>query len=282
MGKPLFRKKALEKSSTEDLDKLVSIIHPKKWIALIVLLAVIASTILWSIFGSINTIASGTGIYLNLKNIHNLLSPVKGKISEIAIIAGQQIHKGDVIGYVWNEKEQKKEEIVSPEDGFLLFSQMEKGRNVESNEILAYIQAKNGNSQEDKFYCFLPAKTGDKVRRKMKALLYPWGIDRSKYGGIMGVVDQISYFPASSEYFKNIYLSEKLAGELSEKTALLPIVITPERDPTSVEKFLWSSQKEGPQLFLGSFVTVDIIIESKKPIFYLLPFLEPKESASEK
>ncbi len=54
MQKSLFREEAMDKmSSPDELDRLMRITHPKGWLALISLLALVAATVDWGVFGSV-------------------------------------------------------------------------------------------------------------------------------------------------------------------------------------------------------------------------------------
>ena len=54
MQKSLFREEAMDKmSSPDELDRLMRVTDPKGWLALIALLALVAATVVWGVFGNV-------------------------------------------------------------------------------------------------------------------------------------------------------------------------------------------------------------------------------------
>ncbi|MEI6242888.1 MAG: biotin/lipoyl-containing protein [Chlamydiota bacterium] len=276
----LYRKKALEKlSSPEQLDKLLFVVKPSGWMGLITCFIIIIIGTLWTFFGSISTIASGDGIYLDFSQIHQLTIPINGKILEIPVTIGEKVEKGQILAIIWDKKESKKLEIQSPYDGMLIDIHTEKGTQVSAHQIFASLQALNPSNFQDRFYCFLPARKGDKITIGMQAYVYPWGVDKKTHGGILCKVKQISYLPATDHYFRSIYLNQSFVEKFTSQEPLLPIILDPIEDPTDPRKFIWTSQS-GPQkgeLPLGSLVSADILIEKRSPISYLFPTKKKNE-----
>lgn len=62
-GSGLFRKQALERlSSPEQLDQLMQVVAPRSWLLLAGLGLLIATLLLWGLFGTITTTAQGRGV----------------------------------------------------------------------------------------------------------------------------------------------------------------------------------------------------------------------------
>ena len=54
MQKPLFHQEAMDKTlSPDELDRLMRVTDPKGWLALIALLALVAATVVWGVFGNV-------------------------------------------------------------------------------------------------------------------------------------------------------------------------------------------------------------------------------------
>jgi len=278
----LFRKEALEHlTASEELDKLLQVVTPKKWIALLSFIFIFFSIFLWSIFGKIDTIVTATGIYLDTSKFHTITFPSKGKLVQSTKSIGSEVLKDEVVAVLFDEKSQKNIEIKSPFKGYVVDIHRSRGANVEENDTFAFIQKYTEDHENDKkykthdkFYCFMPAKDGDLVNVGMEAHINPWGIKKDIFGYIIGKVETISYLPASEFYFKNIFLSNDFAQHLTQDTPLIPLIITPKRDLENPNKFFWTSG-EGPtknEISLGTFITAKIVVESIRPIYYILPF----------
>jgi hypothetical protein len=63
MPTPIFRQEALERlSSPERLDELMHVTSPRSWIALAALGGLIVAALIWSIFTTLSTTVSGSGV----------------------------------------------------------------------------------------------------------------------------------------------------------------------------------------------------------------------------
>lgn len=116
----------------------------------------------------------------------------------------------------------------------------------------------------------------------MEAKISPWSVDRKVYGEIIGRVEKISYLPASRYYFKSIFLSEAYADQILKGEPVIPIEINPDEDPKDSQHFKWTTQK-GPskkEVSLGSFATIEVVVDSRTPISYIFPFLHRKKTDS--
>jgi hypothetical protein len=269
-----YRKKALEKlSSPEQLDKLLFVVKPKGWIALLTTFIIILIGGLWTLFGSLSTLVSGEGIYLDFTQIHDLTIPINGRIIEIPVSIGEEVKVGQTVAIIWDLETNKRKEILAPYSGILIDLETEKGNQVTAHQIFASLQSPIPSDFNDLFYSFVSARQGDKIKVGMEAYVYPWGVDRKLYGGILCKVKQISYLPATEHYFQSIYLNQAFAEKLLHQTALIPVILDPIEDPHNPRKFQWTS-KEGPmkgEIPLGSLVSIDILIEKRSPISYLFP-----------
>lgn len=98
-----FRSEALsELSAPEQLDKLIQVVSPRGWIALLSFYILLISLIIWGIFGSIPSRVEGKGVLLAENgSIYNAVAPPGGgRIEDITTSQGQLIKKGDVIAHL--------------------------------------------------------------------------------------------------------------------------------------------------------------------------------------
>ena len=115
-SKNLFRKAALEKqSSPEQLDSLMQITSPVRWLALLSSGCIIVIIIIWGIFGEIPDKLNGQGILT--KGVFNIKSETDGIIVKLEVTENIKINKGQVIAEIEQEEidmkiKHKKAEIV--------------------------------------------------------------------------------------------------------------------------------------------------------------------------
>lgn len=276
MNKTLFRKEALQKiSSADDLQKFLTVVQPKHWLIIGICLTLATAVILWAFWGSITTVVTGEGIYLDLTRFYPITVPAKGHVITIHATLGEKIEKGQLIATIWDEEKNKNVDIFSPYTGFIADMYTSRGSPVIVEQVLGIIQQDlPGEYPSERFYCFVPAHEGDKIKKGMDVVLYPWGMEKGNFNGIKASVERISYIPASDYYFKSIYLNESFVKQLTKNVPLLPLIVTPKMtEKDHVYHFDWTSKQDQQELPLGSFVTAQVTIEERKPISFLFPMM---------
>lgn len=97
---PIFREQALtELQASEQLDKLIQVISPRAWVALVAFYLLLITVILWGFFGSIPTRVEGKGILLvEDGHVYNAVAPPGGgRIAEILVSERKEVKKGEAI-----------------------------------------------------------------------------------------------------------------------------------------------------------------------------------------
>ncbi len=174
MARQIYRQSALSRlSSPEEIDQLISIFKPKAWLSLATLSGIVLCAVLWSIFGSISTTVSGSGILLKAGGIYDVASLGSGVLTEIRVSVGDNIKTDQIIAVIsqpalLQEIEQtedqvellqdKMEELTSYynssgelEEKNILQEEVQLSKNVESTgEKLLWLKEKV-NSQKEAF-----------------------------------------------------------------------------------------------------------------------------------
>lgn len=102
MNNRLFRQSALETlSSPEQLDLFLRVTRPCAWLALGALAAILCVVVAWSIFGSLTTTVSGTGILVRPGGMINIIASETGRVTDLANLKpGDSVRQGQVMGHV--------------------------------------------------------------------------------------------------------------------------------------------------------------------------------------
>ena len=101
----IFRKVALERlSSPEQLDQLMEVTSPRGWLALAALGALLATALIWGLFGAIPTEAAGEGILIRQGGVSNVVAAESGQVEEILVKVGDVIEKGQVVARLRQEE----------------------------------------------------------------------------------------------------------------------------------------------------------------------------------
>ena len=97
----IFRQAALDRlSSPEQLDRLMQVTLPSGWFALAGVWMAVGVTILWSIFGSIPTTVSGSGIIMSSGGIREVEVLGSGVVEQLAVAEGDLVDVGDLIARI--------------------------------------------------------------------------------------------------------------------------------------------------------------------------------------
>jgi HlyD family secretion protein len=105
----LFRKEALERSaSPEQLDQIMQVVSPKKWIPLVALGSLVAGGLAWSILGRIPITVSGQGALVFPSQVVDFQSPSPGQLQTINVRVGDFVKKGQVLATI-NQGELQKQ-----------------------------------------------------------------------------------------------------------------------------------------------------------------------------
>ena len=117
----------------------------------------------------------------------------------------------------------------------------------------------------------LPGTTRSLDRKKK----LPTTAKRTRYGGIVGEITEVSPFAVTSETATSVVgnpeLVQKIIGQEGGKVEVLAQLI---RDSQTFSGYNWSSS-DGPELEIspGTTTTVRVIVEERSPITFVLPIL---------
>ncbi len=121
---------------------------------------------------------------------------------------------------------------------------------------------------------FIPLSSAEQIQPGMKTMVALDSFDSSVYGIIEGTVSEISAYPVDPHDERlQIIPSLPLKEYLTEgKLPTILITIDPISDPQTPTQIKWTS-KEGPltPINAGSVGTVQIILNTIKPISYVIP-----------
>ncbi len=94
----LFRKKALEKlRSPEQLDQLLRITSTRSWLALLGVVVIVVTAVLWGIYGRVSTKVMGTGIFLDAGGVFDVVATGEGRLVEVKVGVGDLVKTGEVV-----------------------------------------------------------------------------------------------------------------------------------------------------------------------------------------
>lgn len=109
----IFRKEALERSSSpEQLDQMMQVVSPKKWLPLAALGTLVVAGLGWSVFGRIPITVNGQGVLVYPSKVLDFQAPTSGQIQSLNVRVGDTVKKGDIIGIYGQGDLQKQLELA--------------------------------------------------------------------------------------------------------------------------------------------------------------------------
>ena len=299
----IFSQEALDKlRSPEKLDTMLPITTPITWMALVAILVLLFSVVLWSIYGAFTVKAEGPGLIMDSGGVMNISHVVNGKIAHLYVKPGSEVKKGDLIAhmeqaeqsadttmaqygmglsssdkdamgraYQYNAKEYQQavaEDVYSDYDGIIDEVMVDEGSMISAGTPICSVRITQ-NRDDLTGLLYIPVDKGKRVQPGMSVQLAPNGVDVSQSGSLLGVVRTVSQYPMTAQGIGQHLGNSQLAQFIlqMEKGAVMEITFDLVKDPDSESGYLWTSKVgEHKPITAGSFCTGSIIIERKPPI----------------
>ena len=173
------------------------------------------------------------------------------------------------------EKEVADSSIIkSPHAGCIVGITVTVGQYVNPGVSLGTLETAESSSDFISVNYFAVAD-GKKIQPGMKVLVTPDTVKRSRYGGIVGQITEVSPFAVTSETATSVVgnpeVVQQIIGQQGGKVEVLAQLI---RDSKTFSGYRWSSSN-GPELEIspGTTATVRVIVEERSPITFVLPIL---------
>ncbi|MCR5833983.1 MAG: HlyD family efflux transporter periplasmic adaptor subunit [Selenomonadaceae bacterium] len=299
----IFSQEALDKlRSPEKLDTMLPITTPVSWMALISVLILLFSVVLWSIYGAFTVKADGMGLIMDSAGVMNVSHIANGKISHLYISPGMHIKKGDKIAhmeqaeqsadtrmaqygmglasndrdamgraYQYDAKRYQQgiaEDIYSDYDGIVDEVMVNVGSMITAGTPICSVRMTQ-NREDLTGLLYIPVDKGKRVEPGMTIQLAPNGVDISQSGSLIGVVRSVSQYPVTIQGIQQHLGNAQLAQWIlqAQNSSVMEVTFDLVKDENSESGYLWTSQvgKHRP-ITAGSFCTGSIIIERKPPI----------------
>ncbi|MBN3878736.1 MULTISPECIES: NHLP bacteriocin system secretion protein [unclassified Nostoc] len=125
----LFRKEALKRaSSPEELDQIMQVVSPQKWLPLFTVGLLVTAGLFWSILGRIPITVTGTGIIVYPSKVASFQSPIAGRLRTVNVKVGDFVRRGDVLATLDQSELLKQLQLVRDK----LTQLQQQGRDVNS------------------------------------------------------------------------------------------------------------------------------------------------------
>ena len=261
-----FRKQALERlSSPEELDRLVRVARPGTWIALGGLLAVIAAVVLWAMFATVTTTASGLGFLLPEGGLIEASTPLAGTVRQIDTAPGRRVRAGEVIATL-DRTDGGIVTVTAATAGHVGEVVVSPGDFIPEGGEIAFIVP----DQPEVVETFMPTTEAKEAHLGDEVWISPTTAPSSEFGYARGRVARISEIPITDAGIGSLLENPARVRLVSELGPVIHVVVRMDRADTP-SGLSWTTS-EGPDepVSLGSRADVQVVTGEQAPIDYIL------------
>jgi multidrug efflux pump subunit AcrA (membrane-fusion protein) len=273
----LFRREALARlDDIDELDRLVTVTHPRAWLTLGAVAALIITALIWASVGRLATTVSGDGILLAGNYVMRVTTVEGGQLESLDATLGQQVSAGDTVATVLSSPSGSAPAthgaVVSPYTGKVVSLQAYPGQYVAPGAPLLTIEP-SGVPLTATLY--LPVDTGKKIRRGQEVQVMPANANVDQYGFIPARVTFVADLPSTPESMQAVLQNDFLVQQFAAGGPAIRVEARLQPDPTTVSGYAWSSS-DGPAMKIsaGTTCSARIILERSAPITYAFPALK--------
>ena len=180
----IFRQVALERLSTpEQLDQVMRVTSPLSWLMMIAVMVIVATALIWSMFGTVPVKVSAQGILISPGGVLTVSSEHGGRITELLVRSGHRVTVGQVVAHLEQADVRQELETAKAELNELIRqrSQIREFQGRDNKVQMALLTQKKKDIQESLRHL------GDRIHwleereRNEAGLLAKEYIDRNRY-----------------------------------------------------------------------------------------------------
>ncbi|HET7293922.1 MAG TPA: HlyD family efflux transporter periplasmic adaptor subunit [Vicinamibacteria bacterium] len=189
------------------------------------------------------------------------------------------------IEYLKGDLAQMATEIKSPEAGRVVEVIKSVSDKVGEGEPLVRLEAARPTGENANLgFCggnihaviYVPGTQAGKVRPKQLARVSPVDVKKEEYGYIMGTVEWVSNFAASTDDMKEKLKNDRLVQSYAEKGPVYEARVCLTFDPENkVNGLKWSSSTGPPKkIDSGAQCQSSVVVDHRKPYTYVIPSIK--------
>jgi len=189
------------------------------------------------------------------------------------------------IEYLKVDLQQTATEIKSLEPGRVVEVIKSAGDKVGEGEPLVRLEtARPSGANAVQAYCdgnihaviYVPGSQAGKVHPKQLARVSPVDVQKEEFGYIIGTVEWVSTFAASTDDMKEKLKNDRLVQSYAEKGPVFEARVCLTFDPTNKANGLKWSSSTGPPKKIGSgaLCQTSLVVDHRKPYTYVIPTIK--------
>jgi biotin carboxyl carrier protein len=278
--------------SVENIDRMMTVIGIKAWLALGSVLLVFAAALVWGFFGTMQIREEVSGVLVRSGKLISIYADDEGVLLDFVPVQGMFVEKDQVLARIEQYDlvseintllnsgapadfiEEKRTEllhasrIVTWEAGRVLDAYVHRGDYVRRGQKLLTISKEAEKSKALECLLYIPAEQMGQIKKGLPVSVYPAAINKRIYGNMTGRVNLISEFPVTRQYLYDRLNSENLADYfLKGDSACYEIYLNLVSSEETVTGYEWTTSL-GPSQAFGDLTlcTASIVIDELRPI----------------
>lgn len=272
MQRSIFRKVALERlSSPEQLDQLMRVTNRRGWLALTGFGALLATGVLWGIFGSVSSKLVGQGLLMRQGGLKTVVANYSGELTEFQVGVGDVIDRGEVVASLFQPNQGAATQlryVASPYAGRVVEIMLDQGSFAQQGTRLLNLEPLDAPLEA---IVYVSSADGKRVQPDMEVEISPATVRPEEFGYIRGRVRSVSAFPMTREGMARALGTPDLATQFSAAGQPYEIVVRLEPAPTSYSGYRWSSRGPDVTIETGTMCSAKIVVEKQRPLALVIP-----------
>ena len=273
----LFRREALQRlDDIDELDRLVTVTHPRAWLTLGAVAALIIIALVWASVGRLATTVSGDGIRIAGAHIARVTTADGGQLESLSVMPGQTVSPGDQVATVvaadGGAAPASRSTVSTPYGGTVVSLAAYPGQYLAPGAPIMTVEPQGVRLTAT---LYIPVDTGRDVRPGQEVQIMPASASVDQYGYIPGRVLFVSELTSTPESMQAVLQNEFLVQQFAAQGPTIRVEANLQTDPSTPSGYAWSSS-EGPnaKLAAGTTCTASIVLSRSAPITYAFPALE--------
>jgi hypothetical protein len=277
--------------AVENIDRMMTVIGIKSWLALGTVLLVFAAALVWGFFGTMQIREEVSGVLIRNGTLVNIYAPNEGILLDFLPAHGMFVEKDQVLARIEQPDlvleinflldsgasedliEEKRAELIHKsriltwEEGRVLDVYAHRGDYVSRGQKLVTISKEPEQRKALEGLLYVPVDQMRQIKKGLPVSVYPASISRRTYGNMTATVSIIGEYPVTWQYLYNRLSSENLADYFLKDSACYEIYLNLVSSEETVTGYEWTTSM-GPSKAFGDLTlcTASIVIEEMRPI----------------
>ncbi|MCX5203658.1 HlyD family efflux transporter periplasmic adaptor subunit [Streptomyces sp. NBC_00237] len=266
-----FRYQALQrKREPDELDAPVLLAAPRGWIAVFVVMIVMAGACVWAAFARLDVTVDAPGVLSHPAGTSQVQSPYTGMARELLVRPAQEVSAGQPVARLTDDAGRVRT-VTSPFAGKVISATMTSGQLVRVGATLATVERTDLPGDRLVALVFVPADQAARLAPGRPVSLSVSTAPPAAYGLLRGKVARIDPYPLTKEALASLVGGDLAADGYHRGQAPRLVTVDLIRDRESASGYTWSTTHTPPvALASQTSVTASIELRTQSPFDLVL------------